>query len=56
MIDTFTTYKEWFENHYGRPFNVTREEWDDWCSASTVHVRQSDIDFDHVKEREGDAQ
>lgn len=57
MIDTYITYCTWFASHYGRPFTATREEWNHWCKATDFTPNSpSDIDFDHAKEREGDAQ
>jgi hypothetical protein len=55
MPDIYLEYCAWFQHMYGRPFNVTREEWSRWCRAKPA-PRQSDIDFDYAKEREGDAQ
>lgn len=55
MIDFYHEYCVWFQHMYGRPFKVSREEWNAWCKAPPAR-KLSDDEFDYAKEREGDAQ
>lgn len=55
-FDFYAHYAEWHAKFYGRPFNVTREEWNAWCRQPHRVAYVSDIEFDYAKEREGDAQ
>lgn len=43
MMDTYTIYSDWFQHHYGREFNVTREQFAAWCRRPS---RPSTNDFD----------
>lgn len=56
MTDFYLAYSQWFQQHYNRPFTVTREEWQRWCSQPRSPVAVTDTQFDYDKELEGDAQ
>lgn len=48
MTDTYTIYSEWFLHHYGRPFGVSREEFERWCRKPRASEKE---DFDIATER-----
>lgn len=55
-FDFYAEYKRWHESFYSRPFAITREEWAVWCAAPSSPAPISDIEWDHAREAEGDAQ
>ncbi len=53
MIDFYLEYKKWFEHMYSRPFDVSRERWNEWCKAPPAR-KLTDDEFDDQKELAGD--
>lgn len=53
MADFYAEYAAWFARMYGRPYDVTRKQWNDWCRQEPARPLTDD-EFDDQKEREGD--
>ena len=43
-FDPYAEYSTWYASHYGYPFPVTRDQWNQWCRAP--HRRAELMDFD----------
>ena len=51
-FDPYAEYSTWYAAHYGYPFPITRDQWNQWCRAP--HRRAELMDFDLTTEqREG---
>ena len=51
-LDAYAEYSTWYAAHYGYPFPVTRDQWNQWCRAP--HRRAELMDFDLTcEQREG---
>ena len=54
MTDTYQIYSEWFAHHYGRPFTVTREQWNEWCRRPAKALERADARMVDVLAGEGE--
>lgn len=55
FYDFYTQYCRIHQQVYGT-IPCTRSEWNEWCRQPRREARESDVEFDYRKERDGDAQ
>lgn len=53
MGSYYDSYSAWFNRMYGRPYDVTREQWNEWCRQRPAR-KLTDDEFDDQKEADGD--
>lgn len=54
-MDFYAAYAAWHTRFYGRPYPITREQWQSW-SLDQPARKLTDLEFDYLRERDGDAQ
>ncbi len=42
-FDPYAEYCAWYLQHYGYPFPVTREQWQQWCRAPHRRAELMDL-------------
>jgi hypothetical protein len=52
MPETYDIYRQWFRDHYGYEYPVSREEFRAWCRAPRRAIAENDFDID-TERREG---